>query len=271
MNRLRFLTSPLRILPDYVIAGEAKCGTTSLYRYLLQHPSVLPADEKEPNNFRHFGASPLFCRAHFPLVTTRAWRRMRTGAAVAGEASAEYFSKPEVPEAIARVVPEARIIVLLRHPARRAFSDFQMLSRAGRETRPFEQVVEQSLDWLGRDDVEPLLEALDQLEYHPLRFLLRGMYVRPLRRWQRVFPPERLLCLQSEHLFADPAEALTRVHRFLGLPEAPAADLAARKRGKYAGTMPDDCAEQLAAFYRPWNELLYDEMGTRFNWDAEGS
>ena len=80
MNRLRFLTSPLRILPDYVIAGEAKCGTTSLYRYLLQHPSVLPADEKEPNNFRHFGASPLFCRAHFPLVTTRAWRRMRTGA-----------------------------------------------------------------------------------------------------------------------------------------------------------------------------------------------
>jgi hypothetical protein len=266
MNKLRFLSSPFRITPDYIIAGEAKCGTTSLYRYLVQHPSVLPADTKEPSNFREYGGSPLFCRAHYALWPTRAWTKLRHGAAITGEASAEYFSKPDIPGVIAQTLPGVKIILLFRHPVERAFSDFQMLTRSGRETRSFDEVVAQSLDWLERPDVDLMVDALDHLEYHPLRFVLRGMYVRPLKRWLEVFGPERVLCLQSEQLFTQTRETLERVYAFLGLPSSGSVDLTPRKQGKYGEDMPASCREQLAGFYRPWNEALFDLLGERYDW-----
>jgi hypothetical protein len=192
--------------------------------------------------------------------------RFRKGAAITGEASAEYFSKPDVPGVIAQTLPEVKIILLFRHPVARAFSDFQMLIRSGRETRSFEEVVSQSLDWLQRENVNPLLEALDHLEYHPLRYVLRGLYVRPLPRWLKVFGAERVLCMQSEHLFTQTPEVMERVCAFLGLPPAGSADLAPRKQGKYEDDVPASCREDLTRFYRPWNEALYSVLGERYDW-----
>ena len=64
ISKFRVATGAFRMLPDFVIPGEAKCGTTSLYRYVCRHPWIVEADMKEPESFIQYGASPLFCRAH---------------------------------------------------------------------------------------------------------------------------------------------------------------------------------------------------------------
>jgi hypothetical protein len=267
--KARFLTAPLRVTPDFVLLGEAKCGTTFLYRCLMRLPMFLGADVKEPNNFREFGASPLFCRMHYPTVFTHALRSLRHGKVRVGEASAEYFSKPDLPSTLHTFLPGAKLICLFRDPVKRAYSDWQMLTNAGRENLPFEERVRQSLAFLAQEDHADILNALDHLEYHPLRYVSRGMYVRALRRWTDVFPADQILCLVSEDLFQEPAITLKRVCEFLGVEaELEGLPFEPRKQGTYQRPCPEDTARALEALYRPWNEIFCSETGLTPDWGS---
>lgn len=262
-HRWRLLTSPLRMLPDFVIPGEAKCGTSSLYHYLTQHPRIRRADVKEPNNFLDYGGSPLLCRMHYPLV----WNRL--AGALTGEASAEYFSKPHVAPDILRVRPDIRVILLLRNPVTRAFSDHQMFFKDGRERVPFDEVVKRSLAWLSDPAMEPLLDAASRPNHNPIRYVRRGVYLPTLRRWQAAVPAERLLILKSEDLFDQPQAVTDQVFAFLGLPPHSLRDVAPRKKGAYVAPAHPDALRALARFYRPHNEALYRHLGRDFGWEAE--
>ncbi len=182
----RLLTSPLRLVPDFAIVGEAKCGTTSLYRYLLQSPAVLGADRKEPKNFIDYPDSLFYCRSHYPTRAARRMRRMRLGRrVVAGEATAEYFSHPGMAERLLRLLPRIKIVVLLRNPVDRAYSDYQMLSRLGVTDLSFDEVVDRSLEWLETPALSDLVDAALRSEHFYLRFVARGLYVRTLRQLVR--------------------------------------------------------------------------------------
>jgi len=269
-SKLRMLTAPFRVFPDFIILGEAKCGTTSLYRYLNQLPVILGADVKEPNNFREYGGSPLFCKQHFPTYATLAYHQARHGAVRVGEASAEYFSKPNLPKTIHGLLPDVRLICLFRDPVKRAYSDWQMLTRANREHRPFEEIVDHSLTFLSNPDHEVVLEALDHLEYHPLRYVARGLYHRALIRWMNTFSPDRILCLLSEDLFSDPADTLQRVTAFLGVQaECDSLEFSPRKQGNYDSPCPESCKQELAAFYKPWNQKLSDATDLDLPWKLD--
>jgi hypothetical protein len=268
-SKIRFLTAPFRISPDFIIVGEAKCGTTSLYRYLNQLPSILGSDVKEPNNFIEFGGSPLFCKIHYPSLPVYHFKKWRLGTVKAGEASAEYFSKPKLPEIIHTLLPGVKIICLFRDPVKRAYSDWQMLTHAKREHRSFSEVVEHSLQFFDRPDHELLLSALDHLEYHPLRYVARGLYIRPLRRWQQQFPQDQILCLTSEALFKTPAETLQTTCKFLGMDCDPETLIfEPRKKGRYQESCPAELENTLRTFYRPWNQLLENETGLKTTWET---
>ena len=263
-QRWRMLTSPLRMLPDFIIPGEAKCGTSSLYHYLTQHPQVLRADVKEPNNFLEYGGSMLLCRMHYPL-RWRSWG----GPRITGEASAEYFSKHRVPGIVAAALPDVKIIILLRNPVTRAYSDHQMFFKDGREKAPFATAARLSLRWLADPDTLPLADAAGQLNHNPVRYVQRGVYLPSLLRWQGHFPADRMLILRSEDLFADPQRVTAQAWRFLGLSEVALRDVAPRKRGTYASPVDRDTLRQLADFYRPHNEALYRHLGRDLGWEEE--
>lgn len=263
----RFLTSPLRMLPDFIIAGEAKCGTSSLYHYLTQHPCVLPADRKEPGNFWRYGRSSMLCRAHYPFAFRRLAGRFAGRALVTGEGSAEYFSKREVPAVIRDVVPEARIIVILREPVARAYSDHQMFFKDGRVKEPFETIARRSVAWIRDESLKPLVDAVSQLEWNPVRYIHRGLYVVSARRWLESFSRDRMLFLRSEDLFADPQGVTNRVFAFLGLKEYPLVDMAPRKVGRYSGNIAPELRRFLSDFYRPYNEELALLLGEGFRWE----
>jgi len=265
----RLLTSAFRVRPDFIVAGETKCGTTSLYYYLTRHADVFAADRKEPNNFIEYPRSRIFCTRHYPTVLTRLWHaRVRGRTFRTGEASAEYLSHPDVAGNVAAVCPGARLVVMLRDPVRRAWSDYQMFRRAGAEALEFPDIVRRSLAWLGDEDFSALLPALARVRHHPLRYVLKGLYARSLAPWLERFDRKALLVLSSEAFFADPGRELARAQTFLGLEPQSWDDYPVRREGGY-GEEPDaQSVAALRAFYRPHNEALYRLLGEDFGWEA---
>lgn len=193
--------------PDLFIVGAAKCGTTALHAMLNAHPEVGMASVKE---LHHFSApavpSGLVSRARF--VTDEATYLglfPRGDFRVVGEASTSYLSSLEAPTRIAAFNPFARIIIVLRDPVERAFSQYLMDVREGTETRDF-------ADALVADDLIPSRTWGDAALYTDL-----GMYAEQVERYLSVFGDRRVLLLESDRLLSEPDAVLAEVEDFLGV------------------------------------------------------
>ncbi len=248
----RRATAASRALPDWLIIGTQKGGTTSLYAELCQHPAVGPAFRKEPHFFDerwHRGVA--WYRANFPR---------RAASQSTGEASPIYLFDPQVPARVQQVVPDVRLIVMLRDPVDRAWSHYHHERRRGHEHLTFEEAI----------DAEPvrLAEPGSQGDYHHRHhsYLARGRYAEQLERWLRLFPMERLHIIRSEDYYADPDTTYSEVLRFLGLPFH---QLAQRKKlnvGRYRDRMSPAMRGRLNAYFKPHNEALYTLLNRDMQW-----
>ena len=140
-KRFRAATSFMRSLPDFIVIGAAKSGTTSLYEMICRHPRVLPAARKEINYFddpRMHERGALWYRRHFPTALEKRLPRAK----LTGEATPSYFPHPAAPARAARAVPRAKLILALRNPVDRAYSHYNMRLRRGRESMTFEDALE---------------------------------------------------------------------------------------------------------------------------------
>jgi hypothetical protein len=209
--RYRVPTGRWRTLPDALVIGAQRCGTSSLYRWLGAHPGVVPSFRKEVeylSRYHHRGEG--WYRAHFELAAGR--RHLRF------EATPDYLLHPLAAARAAAVVPDARIVALVRDPAARAWSHYRHMVRLGYETLPFAAA-------LAAEDERcaPDLAALAADPDHDPRALLRysyvarGRYAPQLARWLAHYPRERVLVLSSADLFADPAGTYAALLEFLGL------------------------------------------------------
>ncbi len=217
----------LRVLPDFVIIGAMKAGTTSLYQYLCKHPLVHRARRKEVHYFdinTHRGLP--WYRAHFPTH----WAMLRANLAaigrgqprtITGEASPYYLFHPQAAARCRRVLPHAKIIVMLRDPAQRAYSHFQHNARQGIETLTFEDALQAEPDRtraaMTRMRRDP---GFDSVKVQHFTYAARGRYARQLERWLEEYPREQVLVIKSEPFFENPTEEYERTLRFLGLPPA---------------------------------------------------
>ncbi|MDP9365631.1 MAG: sulfotransferase domain-containing protein [Chloroflexota bacterium] len=237
--------------PDFVIIGAQKGGTTSLYRYLTEHPDVGGATKKEVHFFdRSYDKGLDWYLAHFPE---------RGEFAVVGESGPSYLFHPEVPERVRRTLPHAKLLVLLRNPVDRAYSQYQMrLRRVGEDS--FEAALDEEFARL------PVNGNLPGPEKGHHAYLPRGVYADQLRRWFAVFPREQFLVLQSEAFFAQPEEGLRRTLAFLGLPPWRPAEFEVHNPGAY-GEMRPETRRRLQEFYAPHNRRLYELLDWDLGWD----
>ncbi|MBU1681465.1 sulfotransferase domain-containing protein, partial [Candidatus Micrarchaeota archaeon] len=202
----RLFTSPIRTLPDFIIAGFPKCGTTSLYEYLIQHPSIFPAFSKETYFFhRHYSKGLLWYRAYFPTVLSKFVQRLRKRKFVTGEATPSYAADPSLHKKIYDMNPKIKLILLLRNPTDKAFSNFNHLVRKGMA-----------------DDIADAIKAdlgtKENIRKPSFRNLVSGgIYLNYLKELYKVFPKEQVLILKSEDLFSNPKVAVNKCFRFLGL------------------------------------------------------
>ena len=258
----RTLTGPLRGLPSVLVIGAQRSGTTSLFNYLIRHPDVLPPLVKEVHFFDlHYARGVRWYRGRFPYA-----RRLRNGA-ITLDASPYYLLHPLAPQRAAGLLPDAKIVAVLRNPVERAFSHYQHEVRDGRETLPFPEAVEQEPARLAGEE-ERLRSDPAYYSYNLQRYSYtrRGLYLEQLRRWEASFGRDRLLVLQSEAMFRDPAAAVQRVQAFLGLPPHRSGSYRAFFQGNYVREIPVALRQRLAEYFEPHNRELYRWLGEEFDW-----
>jgi hypothetical protein len=179
------------VLPNFLVIGAMKAGTTSLHRYLRAHPQVFMPEEKELHFFvaeRHWGRGRGWYEAQFTEAT---------GAVAVGEASPTYSMHPEfsgVPDRVAELLPEVRLVYCVRHPVERMRSHYLHELEKGRERAPIERAL-----------------AADP------RYLNTSRYGMQLEQYLARFPAEQLLIITAEQLRRDRTATVGRVLRFLGV------------------------------------------------------
>lgn len=259
--RARRATSPWRTLPDFLIIGAARAGTTGLHRSLCSHPDVIPPFGKEPHFFGQlYDRGTDWYRSHFPAVVcpTRMQRLLRDGAdrpLVTGEATPSYLADPRVPERVRSELPRVRLLVVLREPVDRAHSHWRLRQGEDREERTFEEVVGPALERGG----------IDLTWNRRTPYLSWGVYVRHLERWLALFPRRQMHVVVSEELWRDPWEQHRRILEFLELRDDP---LHVEPMSNHSGGPPLDpgLRGRLEELFAPHNAALGDLLGRDAIW-----
>jgi hypothetical protein len=265
-------TRGLRVAPSFLVIGAAKAGTTSLWHHVFAHPATLRPSSKEVNYFNNlWHLTPAWYRGQFPSIARGAYSRVRSGVPpVCGEATPTYMYSPDVPERVRSLLPDARLVAVLRDPVDRAISDYHHCVAMGWERAPLEAALEDEAERLGQDP-----GRLDDPAYarRPTRtgarhYLARSIYDRHLRRWLDHFAPDQLLVIESECLFADPSQVMPQVYDHLGLPPFELRGQPVHNRGVYAPADPA-LRDWLGDFFSLPNQRLVDLLGVEFSWAAK--
>ena len=263
----RNMTSQFRTLPDFLIVGEAKAGTTTLYDLLARHPQVAAAAMKEVHFFDlRFSRGVDWYRAQFPMAyRVRGEYRGPGARLLTGEASPYYMLHPHAPRRIKALVPDVRMIALVRNPVERAYSHFHHESRAGREPLSFEEAIEREPERLAGERERMLAdEAYSSVSYRRNSYLKRGLYAEQLEGLYKLFSSEQLLVVCSEELFKNPAKTYADVVSFLGLPRDTTA-IRKQNSGSYSAMSPGTRA-LLVSYFEPHNQRLYSLLGRDLGW-----
>ncbi len=255
--------------PDFLIIGAQKCGTTSLYNYLVKHPNIIPAKKKE---IRFFDLNFLNGIQWYQEQLMGGFIKKNC---LAGEATPIYFINPEVPQRVAEIYPEVKIILLLRNPIERAFSHYRMRARhwmSGRQIREFnvdfQEAIHEEIKQIKIEENKNT-DFINFLFSHEYKYCTRGMYIYYIKNWMKYFPKEQFLILQSEEFFADPETTLKQVHAFLGIPHYSLKSYPKHKHNPSNIPLDEKIMAQLANFFRPYNKALEKFLGRKFNWDEE--
>lgn len=251
-------------LPDFLIIGAQRGGTTSLHHYLALHPDVLPADVKEVHYFDlNYASGADWYRARFP-------RKEHPGQR-AGEASPYYLFHPLVPARVRALAPDVKLLALLRNPVERALSHYQLSVHRGVETLPFEEALDREPDRLAGEAERLLADPTYHSRAHQyFSYQARGFYTAQLEAWFAHFPRRQFLLLASEDLYRAPATVYAQVLDFLGL-KAWQPERFSRRNGYDYADMAPATRRRLVETFVPANQQLYRLLGKDLGWERAAS
>lgn len=273
LKQVNCSTGAVRCLPDFLVIGAQKSGSSSLFYYLQQHSQVmLPlAVTKEVHYFdEHYERKSLsWYRGHFPISAVRAAACLLRGKnIITGEATPEYLVHPRAPERIAKHLPNVKCIAVLRNPIDRAWSSYNMEVKRTAEKRSFEEAVRFELEH-GPLDLEAQSDTSLAAWNSGLQvaYLTRGVYSVQLERWLSHFPPDQLLILLAEDLFERTEATYQRISEFLGIDRIRNLDLSNINEGAYEKNIPPAIRMKMQQFFEPHNARLAELIGRPLPWN----
>lgn len=266
----RLPTGPFRMLPDLVILGAAKSGTTTLHAYLVQSPHISWALRKETFFFTrtyHWGLS--WYRAFFELqsVRRRAERAGR-GPLLCGEGTPDYLLHPHAPKRLKATIPNAKLIVILRNPVDRAYSLYKHQVQRVNEPLTFAEAVDAEADRLDGE----LERMLADERYHSIHrqdhsYLARGCYMDQLDGWLALFPREQFLILLMDDLAREPERTIRQLTDFLEIPPLDNEGVKKANESIVIEPMEKEVRARLTEYFRPHNARLEEFLGRPLDWD----
>lgn len=266
-------TASLRMLPSFLIIGAERAGTTSLSRYLGAHPQVIPLtlNRKGCHYFdTNFDRGVRWYRSQFPsaaAVRSR-MRRASTDRVITGEACPYYVFHPLVPERVHALLPDVRLVVMLRDPVSRAYSHYQHEVARGFEHLSFESALDAEPERLAGEEERLLREpSYYSFSHQHHSYVSRGLYLEQFLRWHAWFAPEQMLIVDSTEFFADTDRGFREVVTFLGLEERSLAVYPQLNARSYDRIAPETRERLLDRFAEP-NRRLEEYLGRSFSWST---
>ena len=254
------ITASSRVLPDFIISGTVRSGTTSLYYNICEHPSVLPADYDEIGFFDsnyHLGIN--WYRSMFPTEKEMERVKKETNFAITGEDTPFYFWKKEAAERILKDIPNSKIIIIFRNPVDRAYSNYQLGIRKKTETLSFEDAIDEEMNFLEKHSFR---ESVDRRR----SYLSKGFYENQIKIWFNIFPREKIHILSTEDMQKNPEKTLLKIFQFLVIPNYTLKNPQKQKSSEYK-KMDEKTRKILLDFYKPHNEKFFQIIQERFDWN----
>ena len=173
-----------------------------------------------------------------------------------------------MPSRVKSIIPNVKIIILLRNPVNRAYSHYNHEVRRGIEKLSFEKAIKREQEKMDNE----IKKILEQKYYYSSIFrnysyITRGIYINQIKKWIELFPKSQFLIIKSEELFENPKVILKKTFDFLDL--APYENIAFKRsnQGNYK-KLDTKIKIELKEYFKPYNEQLYDYLGMNFNWES---
>lgn len=254
------ITASSRVLPNFIIAGTVRSGTTSLYNYICNHPSVLPAAYDEIGFFdSNFQLGTMWYQSMFPTKKQMELVQEKTNFCLTGEDTPFYFWNKDAIKRISELIPNCKIIMIFRNPVDRAYSNYQLGKRENKEDLSFEKTIE-----IEKQIINKGTKNLNFSE--PRTYLIKSLYSIQLKNWLTSFSKDQLYFLSTEQLSSKPNETMSGIFNFLGLPRHTLSEFKKEKKAIYP-EMNISTRNDLLEFFKPYNNELFSLIGNNFPWD----
>lgn len=252
-------TSKWRALPDFIVLGTPKSGTTSFYAYLSQHKRVIPSIEKEPSYLRdNYFVNFQGYRACFPMTST-----LQASCSLTGEGTTTYYYDGKVARRISELSKLPKLFLVVRDPVDRAISQFYHFQRNQRETGDIDEVFNYLLSRYHSWSIGDALPTWDS-DRTASDYLKYGIYAHFYPLWQEYHEKGQLKIFEFNDLITKPADVMEDALKFLNLePAAIEWDIFNKgtEREKHS-----ELKERLASFYFHFNQRFAEQTGIGGGW-----
>ena len=263
------ITSPIRILPDFLIAGFNRSGTHSLFEYIGQHPNIKNASRREIHYFTlSYWRGLNWYKSYFPTkIYKKQFENKNRTKLLTGEATPHYIFHPLAIKRIKQLLPNVKLIIILRNPIDNAYSHYQHYKIAGIEKDTFEEAIKQDKQ---RYKILEHLYNSDQVKEHSLTqvkmpYVSYATYVNHIKRLLQIFPRKQILFIKNTELNENPQVVLKHIFDFLEIKQEKIKDLKKHNIGKYEN-MKSKTRYELSEYFKRYNEELEELLEMKFNW-----
>ena len=274
------ITGFIRVIPDFLVIGAKRCGTTSLYQHLSEHPCISRSPRDNIGFFNenyHLGIN--WYKSLFPTKFTRDKIIKKHGKFLTYDVTPQYLREPYVAKRMFQTFPKMKLIVLLRNPIDKSYSHHIMGKNSNtlnnnpewkgidNKQVSFEYIVNRDIEFISK--YEKKNGELNDNYFRNVitkTNLARGFYAQFLRKWFDVYDRKQFLILSSSELANSTQKTLNKIFNFLEIPEYDIPDTTKINTQKYE-PMKKQTREILIQFFKKYNNELYELIDRKFDWD----
>ena len=259
-------SSSLRVLPDLIVIGVVRSGTTSLYHYLSQHPSIVKSTYDELGYFdSNYKLGLNWYKSFFPSIFEKKKVIQKNKKFMTYDVTSSYIYHEKAPQRMYQHMPNVKLIILLRNPTSRAWSEYNsnLITKPNLDT--FESYIENEFDDIKNYN---LLDKAQNNDYNLIdstkNFLKKGLYVNYLKKWFNLFPRENFLILPTETFAKN--ENMEKLFKFLNLPYYEIKNLKRMQKVVYKNSLNPETKIKLDKFFESSNKELFELIKQKFAW-----
>ena len=260
------ITGFIRVIPDFLVIGAKRCGTTSLYQHLPEHPCISKSPHDNMGFFNdnfHLGVN--WYKSFFPTTFTRKKIKSKFGNFLAFDVTTKYMEEESTANNVYQTKPNMKIIIILRNPVDRAYSQYHLSVRQTAERRSFEDVVEENMNRLNKEshehyEIKPRFSAKED------NYLKKGLYALQLRYWLKILPRENILIVSTEEFESNQQIIYNKIFEFLNISKFEVKNTKKMEKGNYP-PMKSETRNLLLDYFRSHNHELFELINIKFDWD----